>query len=114
MAFGAYTGVNNDSSANVTVNCSNGGTYTVALGAGSNSNGTTRRMAGPSGQFLTYAIYSNAGRTTTWGNGTTFGAQVSGTGTGSNQTLTAYGRVPSGQSPTPGSYTDTVVVTITY
>lgn len=114
LAFGTYTGATDDSTANITVNCSSGGAYSVALGAGLNSNGTTRRMVGPSGQFLNYTLYSNSARTTPWGNGTTFGAQVSGTGAGSNQTLVAYGRAPSGQSPTPGSYTDTVVVTLSY
>ncbi len=71
-------------------------------------------MLGVAGQYLTYTLYSNAGRTTTWGDGTTYGAQVSGTGSGANQSLTVYGRVPASQSPTPGSFTDTVVVTLSY
>ena len=85
-----------------------------ASAGNSNSNGTTRRMLKSAGQYLTYALYSNAGRTTAWGDGTTYGAQVSGTGSGSNQSLTVYGRVTASQRPTPGSFTDTVVITMTY
>ena len=37
-----------------------------------------------------------------------------GTGTGSTQTLTIYGRLPSLANVVPGSYTDTVTVTVSY
>ncbi|WP_409528142.1 spore coat protein U domain-containing protein [Rhizobium sp.] len=39
---------------------------------------------------------------------------VTGTGTGSPQTLTVYGRVPAQNTPAPGTYSDTVVVTVSY
>jgi outer membrane usher protein len=49
-----------------------------------------------------------------WGDGTALGATVAGTGTGSAQTFTVYGQTLAGTAPTPGSYSDTVVVTATY
>jgi len=39
---------------------------------------------------------------------------VAGTGTGAAQNLTVYGRIPASQFPGAGSYSDTVVVTLTY
>jgi spore coat protein U-like protein len=58
-------------------------------------------------------LYSNAGRTTVWGN--TVGTDtVAGTGTGATQSLTVYGRVPVQSTPGAGTYTDTVITTVTY
>ncbi|MCR6502850.1 spore coat protein U domain-containing protein [Shinella sp. CPCC 101442] len=39
---------------------------------------------------------------------------MSGTGSGSQQDITIYGRVPAQNTPLAGTYTDTVVVTVTY
>ncbi|WP_277971552.1 spore coat protein U domain-containing protein, partial [Sphingomonas echinoides] len=33
---------------------------------------------------------------------------------GSSQSLNVYGRIPAGQLPTPGAYSDTLTATITY
>jgi spore coat protein U-like protein len=61
----------------------------------------------------TYSVYRNSGHSQVWGNTTGTDTQ-SGTGTGSSQSLTVYGRVPSQTTPPPGIYTDTIVVTVTY
>jgi spore coat protein U-like protein len=64
---------------------------------------------------LTYGLYTNAARTTVWGDGTGSTATVTNTGSGSAQNFTVYGRIPAGQTSTPaGIYADTVSVTITY
>lgn len=39
---------------------------------------------------------------------------LSGTGNGTTQTVTVYGRAPAPQLPIAGAYTDTVTVSITY
>jgi len=39
---------------------------------------------------------------------------VAGTGTGALQSLTVYGQLPANQKVLPGSYSDTITVTITY
>jgi spore coat protein U-like protein len=115
LGFGTYnTTTAATATATVTVNCSNGASYQVGLGGGSNLNGSTRRMAGPAGARLSYDLYSNSGRTIAWGDGTALGAKVSGTGSGASQGLVVYGRIPAGQLPTPGSYADSVVVTVDY
>jgi spore coat protein U-like protein len=66
-----------------------------------------------SGATVTYTLYSNAGRTTVSDDIGTGGA-VSGTGSGSTQSLTAYGRIPLQTTPAPGTYSDTIVVTVSY
>lgn len=100
--------------ATVSVNCSSGAPYNISLGGGQNLNGTTRRMARSGGGFLNYELFSNALRTLAWGDGTGTGAKVSGTGSGASQSRTIYGRIPAGQSAAPGSYTDSVLITVDY
>lgn len=115
LAFGTYTGAANaTTSATITATCTNTTSYSVALDAGTTTGATeTARLlkAASSAATLAYSITSDAGYTTNWG--TTAGAQA-GTGNGSAQTLTAYGKIASGQFVTPDSYTDTVTVTLTY
>jgi spore coat protein U-like protein len=63
---------------------------------------------------LSYALYSNAGRSTNWGNtpGTDTVAQTASTILPIS--FTVYGRIPQQQSVGAGSYTDTVTVTVSY
>ncbi len=115
LAFGSYVQTAASlGTGTVTVTCTNTAPYQISLGAGANSNGTSRRMAGPSGARLSYTLYSNSARTTLWGDGTTYGSKVSATGSGAAQARTVYGTIPAGQAPTPGSYSDTVLVTVEY
>lgn len=114
LPFGTYANAQLDASTSITVNCSSTAAYSVALDSGLNDDGSSRRMAGPGGKYLSYQLYSNSGRTSLWGDGVSYGNTVAGVGTGSNQTLTVYGRVPASQLVTPGSYSDTVVVTLIY
>ena len=116
VAFGTQ-GVltaNTDATGSLAVQCTNTTPYTVALDAGGGTGATTALRKLTSGAVtVSYALYRDSSRTLTWGN--TQGTDtVAGTGNGSNQTLTVYGRVPSQASPTPGAYADTVNVTITY
>jgi spore coat protein U-like protein len=62
--------------------------------------------------FLSYALYSDTNRTAVWGN--TSGTGVASTGTGAAVSLPVYGAVSSGQNVPAGSYTDTVVATVTF
>lgn len=114
LAFGTYTSAVLDQSTTVSVTCTNGTTYNVGLDAGTGSGATVaaRKMVN-GGATLTYALYSDSGRATVWG--ATVGTNtVSGTGSGSAQSLTVYGRVPASQAPSPGSYSDTITATVTY
>jgi spore coat protein U-like protein len=88
---------------------------------GVNFSATRRMQQGASGNFIGYGIYTDSARTNLWttaSSSTTCTAANScflGTGNGSAQSITVYGRVPAlGTGPAPGVYTDTVTMTVTY
>ncbi|MDY0743006.1 spore coat U domain-containing protein [Paucibacter sp. R3-3] len=106
-----------DATSTLSVTCSNTTPYTVALNAGSNAGGASNfsaRAMKAGSRSLAYQLYLDTGRSSVWGDGTASSATVAGTGTGSVQTLSIYGRLPSLANVAPGAYTDTVTVTITY
>lgn len=117
MAFGTYTGVVADSTATISVTCTNTTPYTIGISAGTGATPTatvtTRHMTGPAAANLNYALFSDTARTTNWGM-TAATDTVAGTGNGALQPLTVYGRVAAAQFVAPGAYTDTVTATVTY
>ncbi|BBI99211.1 biofilm synthesis protein [Ferrigenium kumadai] len=116
LDFGNYTGTADvDGATHIHVTCTNGGSYTVGLDYGAHPTGTQRKLDSDTtaGNFLNYELYSDAGRTTPWGNDAS--SWVAGTGTGSEQTLDVYGRIPTGQTPPiAGTYHDVITVTVTF
>jgi spore coat protein U-like protein len=114
LGVGNYTGAVNSAQSTITVTCTNSTTYTVGLGTGlaTGATVTTRQMQNGS-NLLGYGLFSNSTWTTNWGN-TSGSNWVSGTGNGAGQALTVYGQIPAGQYLTPGSYADTIAVTVTY
>jgi spore coat protein U-like protein len=108
---------NVDAAGSVTVNCTSGSAYSVALGAGAGTGATTASRKMSSGtQLLSYSVYTTAARTTVWGDGVTSGgpSTVAGTGSGAEQTIPAYGRIFSGQVVAAANYSDTINVTVSY
>lgn len=106
-----------DATSTLTVQCTNTTPYSVALDAGTNAGGATNfssRAIKSGSNTLGYQLYLNAGRSSVWGDGTSSSLPVTGTGTGSTQSLTIYGRLPTLGNAAPGTYVDTVTVTITY
>lgn len=114
LSFGNYTGALLNGTTTLSVNCTQNIAYNVGLDAGKATGATvtTRMMTGPSGALLNYSLYSNSTRTTNWGNST--GSWVSGTGTGTGQTLTVYGQIPANQKTISGTYTDIITATVNY
>lgn len=106
-----------DTTSTLTVQCTNTTPYAVALNAGANAGGASNfssRTMKSGSNTLGYQLYLDSGRSSVWGDGTASSSTSSGTGTGSAQSLTIYGRLPSLANVVPGSYTDTVTVTISY
>ena len=104
---------NVDATGQVSVNCTPGTTYSVGLGNGQTGTGPTSRRMALGNQGITYGLYRDTARSLPWGS--TIGTNtVAGTGTGAAQGIPVYGRVPAQTTPAPGTYTDTVVVTVTY
>lgn len=117
LNFGNSVGVlsaNVDQTSTLSVTCSNTTPYNIGFDAGTASGATvtTRKMTSGA-NTVSYALYSDTGRTTNWGN--TVGTDtVAATGNGAAQSYTVYGRVPTQTTPAPGTYTDTITVTVTY
>jgi len=121
LSFGAYNPLSaspNDAATTIQVTCTNTTAYAVKLGLGTGAGATfaARRMTGLTftGQTLAYSLFTDAARSQLWGDGTGGSIAASGTGTGSAQTLTVYGRIPTSQFPKVDSYKDTINVTINY
>lgn len=96
------------------INCATGTTYSVALNSGTAATGNQRRMSG-GGDFIPYNLYKEAARTNLWGDNSNGATPLTGTGSGANQEIVVYGRVPSQvTTPPAATYTDTVLVTVTW
>ena len=123
LAFGTYdpTAADRDVDTTVSVRCTNGTGYTVSLNAGVTAGATLAQRKMTDGtNFMNYNLYTTAGRTTIFGDGTGGTATKTGTGTGIGagqaQTVDIFGRIPTGQDTLPiGTYTETTItVTVTF
>ena len=123
LVFGAYDPIITNKSvalngaATASVNCTATVPYVVTAGqgtypgSGSTDPAPVRQMA--NGTFrLGYSIYQNSGRSMVLGN--TQGTGLPGTGAGVAQTITLYGQIPAGLNQPSGTYTDTVILSVTY
>ena len=109
-----------NASVNVSVTCTNGSPYSIAMNNGANASGSQRRMTNGA-SFINYNLYTDAGRTNAWTTATSSTTCTStnscflGTGNGAAQSVPVYGQMPAvGSAPTASTYTDTVTMTITY
>lgn len=118
LAFGDYDPVaaaNLDAETTLSVTCTNGTAYHVGMSLGSGSGATMaqRRMTESGGsQTLNYVLYQDTQRSVLWGN--TGADRQAGTGDGTPDTIHVYGRVPMQQAAPVGSYSDTIVVTVSW
>jgi len=105
---------NVDQTSTIQVTCTNTTPYNIGLdiGTGTGASVATRKLTS-GGTTVNYTLYSDSGRSTLWGN--TVGTDtVTATSNGSAQSYTVYGRIPTQSTPAPGTYTDTITVTVTY
>jgi spore coat protein U-like protein len=121
LSFGTVNPLaNNDAQGNIQWVCTNGFNTAIKLGAGSTAGGTisNRLMSDGGTGKLAYQLYTDSARTTVFGDGTAGSSTVavSGAGYASPANVTVYGRVlgSAAGAATAGSYTDTVLVTITF
>lgn len=126
VAFGVHdplSGSATSSTGNVAVTC--GGVlgllvpYDIELSPGGYGTYSARQM-GSGVNRLNYNLYTSGTFATVWGDGSGSTQIVSGSVTivllgGTTENHTVYGRIPAGQtSVVPGSYSDTVTVTVIY
>ncbi|CAN7339147.1 Csu type fimbrial protein [Variovorax paradoxus] len=123
LNFGTIDGLpgmaDRDQISTINVTCTTPTSYTVALTPSNNSTTGIGSMSPTGGvpgnaDAVPYRLYRDAARSSPWGSVTNSNT-VAGTGTGSAQSLTVYGRVlGSSVNVRPDSYLDTVTVTVTY
>jgi spore coat protein U domain-containing protein, fimbrial subunit CupE1/2/3/6 len=101
----------------LTITATNGLPYTVYLsrGNGFDVTGGKRAMSHDTGEgfLLLYDLFTDPEMTSVWGDGT-FGNAAYAAGTGTEQQIAFYGKVPGGQPVPTGSYSDLVVVTVLF
>ena len=127
LAFGNFAPLSGsvlDATSTITVTClcpvlCLGINYTVAVSTGGSGTFSPRRMSAGT-PTLGYNGYTTAGRTTIWGDGSGSTAVqtrcrlVGAIGSSWVEPITFYGRIPVNTAAIPGSYTDTLNVTVTY
>ena len=100
--------------ADIFVQCTNTTPFNIGLNAGTGTGATVAvRKLTSGGATVNYSLYTDGGHTTVWGN-TVSTDTVADTGDGTSKKYTVFGLVPTQTTPAPGTYTDTVTVTVTY
>lgn len=113
VAFGSYDTLNaahSDGTGNISVTCDASTSFTVSLSTGGGTY-AQRSMSSGANQ-LGYNLYTDASRTTVWGDGLGGTSNVS--ATGSNVDLPVYGRIPARQNVPASAYADAITVTVAY
>ncbi len=123
LPFGTYTPGAGGLAANstISVKCTKNTPYTVALnvGTGTGAAFATGRLMSSGANTLQYNLYTSAAFATVFGDGTGTTATVAGVGAGvaTATTTTVYGQLvdsAANQLAVPGSYTDTITVSVSY
>ena len=108
-----------DAVAEISVRCmARPGNYAVTIGPGFSGNQLMRTLLAGPGDALNYNLYRDAGRTQIWGSGVLPTFTVTGSrlrvGRPTVTTHSLYGRVFSDQFPNPGTYSDSLLVTVLF
>jgi spore coat protein U-like protein len=110
--YDVFSTLNDDITGTVSVNCPSGTAYSISLSSGFGTFAARTMTSGTN--LLNYNLYLDATRLTIWGDGSAGTGIVSGTGTGAAVGSPVYGRIPWGQNAFVGSYSDVVIVTVTF
>lgn len=119
FVFGNYDPYNssptNTTASNlIAVSCNGNGTATIDLSTGGNGSYFPRTMANGT-NTLTYNLYTTASLTSVWGDSTGGTVDQSLAYHGNTSALySVYGQIPALQNVNPGSYTDTITITVSF
>lgn len=93
----------------VIMTCSNALSYTMNVSSGSSGLVSDRTMTSSNGDILHYNFYSNAAA-----NPPNYANNYAVIGTGSSMTYTLFGKLFTNQFVSPGTYSDSLTVTLNY
>ncbi len=105
----SITAQSSGSTGNVTLNCTKDLPYSIALDGGNHFSSSTRHMSNGSAE-VAYSLYQDSARNTPWAMATPLALS----GTGTDDSLTIYGRIPVQTNQAAGAYTDLVNVTVSW
>lgn len=115
LAFGAIDALlpfPTDSGAIVQVSCPEATDYSISLSAGGGSYGG--RVMSSGAEALQYQLYVDASRLSSWGDGSGGSVLVYGSADADGSLHTVYGRVPHQPLAKPGTYSDSLLVTVSF
>lgn len=115
LAFGTYdltASTPLDVNGSVEFRCNEPSAVKIEFSPGGSGTFWPRRMRN-AGATLDYNIYTNAGRTQVWGDGTG-GTTTRNLGAGRGEPVAVFGRIPPLQNVPAGAYGDTLVVTFNF
>jgi len=117
VAFGVYdprSGTALDGAGTINVSCDQGASnVTITADGGGSGNKLSRRMTNGVSN-LSYNLYTNSGRTSVFGDGTGGTSLFSFNSVNNSVSVSVYGRVAGSQNVTAGSYSDTLIMTVTF
>ncbi len=114
VSFGSEGVLNRslDATGAVNVTCTTATEYAIRLNGGNADAAPEAREMRKGAEAIIYGLYKSATRDDPWGDAE--GATVTSSGNGTLQRHVVHGRVPPQATPSPGDYTDIVVVTVDY
>ena len=122
LNFGNYTPAAGAATGSSTVNvlCTKTTPFTVALNGGTTTGGTVaQRLLANGANTLQYNLFTTNAYATVWGDATGTSVTQAGAGLGLATAVpfTVYGQLPdnaTNQAVVPGTYTDTITVSVSY
>jgi len=115
LVFGAVdplSGADSDSATSVAIDCDGVVSYSIALSSGGGM--ALERVMTSGSATLAYNLYSDASHGLVWGDGTAGTVLVDGIDPGTGSTHTVYARIPPQPQAVPGTYGDSIVVTVSF
>ena len=118
VSFGVYDVLSASPNINgvgsITIMCQGGGptTFVVSLSTGQ-SNSFASRVMKNGGNSLNYNLYTSAGRTIVWGNGTG-GSSTMTVARNQTTTLSIFGAIPAAQDVAIGNYLDSISAAVLF
>ena len=111
LDFGAYSGTTLDVDVPISFECNSPTNVAISMDGGRTSDPNGRLMTNAdSSSEIVYELHRSQGRNEIWG---VFPQDSLDFDNATDGSPTVFGRIPGGQTPLPGSYSDTVLITLT-
>lgn len=113
VSFGNYDTLDSqplDGVGNISVQCDAMTSFTISLDSGSGTYSGRQMTSGTN--VLEYNLYTDASHVSIWGDGSSGTTVVSDSASSAEEPV--YGRIAARQDVPAGTYTDVIVVTVTY